>query len=249
MQTLARELQSLASRLDRLSVVPSQQANRGGRGRRRRPRRANPATTPGTDATPTQSSLAVSQNGGRRRRNRGGRAGGNINVATGDVIITKAELVTTVKLDANKSTVKGHIDIIPESFPFLKNFFSSFDRVKFQSLKFYWKPFVGTTYGGALAMGVDWDWALSDADRSKISALSPTVSLALWEDGERRYPLTLPKNRLQSRAWYMPRASDWQDKGPGKILYTADGSSSSSSVTLGDIWVKYTVVLSGTNPT
>lgn len=247
MQALARELQSLASRLDRLSVVPSQQANRGGRGRRRRARRST-ATTPGTDATPTQSSLAVNQNGGRRRRNRGGRQSGNVNVNTGDVIITKAELIQTVKLDANKTLYKSHIDIVPDSFPFLKNFFSSFDRIKFQSLKFYWKPFVGTTYGGALGMGVDWDWALSDADRSKISSLSPNVSQALWEDGERRYPLILPKNRLQSRAWYMPRASEWQDRGPGKVLIAADGSSSSSAVTLGDVWVKYTVVLSGTNP-
>lgn len=245
MQAFARELQSLASRLDRLSAG-SQQANRGGRSRNRRGRGA---TTPGTDATPTQSNLSVGQTRGRRRNRRGrARGGGNINVNTGDVIITKAELITTVKLPANSASVKGHIDIIPDSFPFLKNFFSSFDRVQYQSIRFYWKPLVGTTYGGALAMGVDWDWALSDADRTKISALSPSTSMALWEDGEKKYPLILPKNRLQSRSWYLPRADQWQDKGPGKVIYSVDGTSTKSEYTVGDLWVKYTVVLSGTNP-
>lgn len=239
MQALARELQSMASRLDKMTV--SSRSTR--RARNRKPK----ANNLGASVSAVQPSLTVNQNGGRRRRkNKRGNAS-RLNVSTGDVIITKMELIKTVKLEANKSTTSNHIDLIPDTFPWLKNFFNSFDRLRFEACKFYWKPLVGTTYGGAISMGMDWDWAATDGDRSKISGFSPNISLPVYADGENR-PLVLPKNRLQSRLWYTPRQGEYTDKGPGKVIYCVDGKSDKAEQTIGDIWVKYTVTLSGTNP-
>lgn len=248
MQAFARELQSMASRLERLSAGTSQRPSRGsGRSRRRRGRGAN--STPGAETTPTQPSLSINQGRGRRR-GRGARVNGptRVSYSTGDVVISKAELITTLKIPANKSQLCGHIDIIPDSFPWMKKFFSSFDKIRYESVRFYWKPLVGTVYGGAISMGMDWDWSNDDSDRSKISGYSPSVTCALFEDGERKYQLILPKSRLMTRAWYIPRASSFEDKGPGKVHYCVDGKTDKTEQTVGDIWVRYTVVMSGTNP-
>lgn len=246
MQAFARELQSMASRLERLSA--GQQQN--GRGAGKKNRRSKGGNTLAANTSSPQPSLSISQGKSKRGRGRGrGRASGLSvpNMSTGDVLITKTELVSTVKLPANSSQVKAHIDVIPDSFPWLKNFFGSFDRIRYESLQFYWKPLVGTTYGGAISMGFDWDWGASDTTRDKISGFSPNRTLPLYADGESK-PLTLPKSRLQSRLWYVPKATNYEDKGPGKVLYCADGKSDKTETTIGDIWVKYTVVLSGTNP-
>lgn len=166
----------------------------------------------------------------------------------GDIAISRQEMVQTIKLASGKTEGGGHVDLAPESFTFLKSLFRSFDRVKWTRMAFYYKPAVGTTYGGLVSIGVDWDYGQADTtDRAQISAYTPNASFAAWSDTQKS-PMVLPAARLMSRTWYLPRATAFQDKGPGKIHWAASGSSETGETTLGELWVDYSVIMSGTNP-
>lgn len=114
-------------------------------------------------------------------------------------------------------------------------------------MRFYYKPAVGTTYGGLVALGMDWDFQGVDVERSKISAFTPSQTMAAWADTESR-AMVLPSDKLMSRNWYTPRSDAWQDRGPGKLHWAVEGTAETGGKTLGEIWVDYTVVMEGTNP-
>lgn len=231
MQALAKELNSLAAKVQALQVQT-----------KRRKRKPRPSPVPGTSGTVVVPRTRVNQGPRRQRRPRAPATA----LASGDVLVTKRELVLTLTLKKGLANAKGHIDVLPDSFPWLKKLFSSFERIRFEKLAFCYSPLVGTTYGGALTMGMDWDWSGDDVDRSKIAAYSPSVTMPLYgTGGTRRF--TLPASRLQSRSWYAPRTSVDVDKGPGRLRWALDGTSDKDSdVTVGDVWVEYTVRLSGT---
>lgn len=158
-------------------------------------------------------------------------------------------MVASLSLEASKAVAKGHIDIVPDSFSFLKGLFKNFDRIQWKTLRFYYKPAVGTTYGGMVAVGMDWDFASSDVERKLISAFTPNFATAAWTDTQNR-PMSLPANRLQSRTWYTPSASgnNWPDKGPGKLHWAIEGTAEAGGKLLGELWAEYSVVMMGTNP-
>lgn len=191
---------------------------------------------------------APTQKKSRKRRKKLGLGSG---VSDDGVIhLHRSELVSSVSLDANASTSKGIVAIKPSSFSFLKNLSSSFDRLRWNSLEFYYKPAVGTVYGGLVSLGVDWDGssAAKDWNRQKISSLTPNSSSAAWADTQAN-PLRLPTNKLQSRLWYTPNTgSDLNDQGPGNLVWAVDGKSDSSKFTVGEIWAKYSVTMAGTSP-
>lgn len=160
--------------------------------------------------------------------------------------------MATVTIAANKSASSGHVNIIPDEMGFLASLFKSFDRVRWGKCHFYYKPAVGTTYGGLITIGVDWDFASTAETREKVATLTPAASFAAWADTEGK-PMILPANRLQSRAWYTPRSTsgatmDWRDRGPAKVFWAASGSTATAAQTLGELWCEYTATLSGTNP-
>lgn len=190
--------------------------------------------------------MAVSAPAKKRKRRKRKTGGGSVSTMNSDgtVRLSRSEFVSTISIPSGARSVTGHIDLLPDSFPFLKSVFRSFDQYRFEKLQVYYKPVVGTTTGGAVAFGMDWDWASTDVLRVNISSFTPNCSTAAWQDTESR-PLILPLSRLQTRAWYMPRATEYVDKGPGKIHFAADGP---ASTTLGELWVRYQVVMAGTNP-
>lgn len=197
-----------------------------------------------------QSKPASPQQPSRKRRNKKKTRAAKSGVSSeGTITLSRTELLTTLKLAKSSSTVSGNVDILPSSFPFLKGVSKSFDRIRWNSIRLYYKPAVGTTYGGLVSFGMDWDWATNTTDRATVNSLTPNFSCAAWHDSESR-PMVLPPNRLQSRAWYTPNGdANWVDKGPGRIRYAADGTSDTSKdVTLGEIWIKYSCTMQGTNP-
>lgn len=171
----------------------------------------------------------------------------SVNSNDGSVTMSRKELLSTVKMPANATEATGHIDLVPDSFAFLKTVFSSFDRVRWTRIGIHYKPAVGTSYGGLVSFGMDWDFQSADVNRAKISGFTPNATIAAWGDTEKT-PMTLPQNRLQSRAWYLPRATSWEDRGPGKIHWAANGTKANTETTLGEFWVTYTVLMYGTNP-
>lgn len=230
-EQLRRELQALTDKMNNLSVAKK-------RKRSRRKKTSGIAPVPGTSAVAQVQSL------GKKARRRRGQPSA---VGEGEIVFSREELIRTLTLPVGKATVTDYIDIIPVNFRFLKSIGAVFERIQWLSLQVYWKPAVGTTYGGLVTYGVDWDFqGGTSLTRAQISCYTPTVSHALWQDAQRT-PMVLPPARLKGRNWYTPDSGDDVDKGPGRILIAADGQSSTvGSVPLGEIWACYKVKFSGT---
>lgn len=179
----------------------------------------------------------------RKRRRRAGPS--TVASNEGSITISRCELCSEVSVKASaKDGVKGHVDILPDSFPYLKTLFKSFDRLMWRKLHFYYKPAVGTTFGGLFSMGFDWDWSTGDVSREKISALTPNMACAAWNDTEKS-PLALNAGKLN--VWYQPRSQEYVTRGPGRLDYALVAATDKDLV-VGEIWVSYTVAMYGTNP-
>lgn len=183
----------------------------------------------------------------RRQRKRKNNVANNTMAQDGAITLTRTELIDSLRIPANSSAAHGHIDIIPDSFSFLKNLFKSFERLRWKKFNVYYKPAVGTSYGGLVTVGVDWDFSGTGDTRTQVASYTPTFTVAAWADNQNR-PMVLPPNRLQSKNWYTPRSDDWEDKGPGRLAWAVEGAGNTNEVTLGEIWVAYTVQFMGTNP-
>lgn len=183
----------------------------------------------------------------RRARAAAGRTTGSMQ--DGVITLSRSELVQVVRVEANAATAAGHVDVVPASFAFLKGIGKSFERVRWDSMQFYYKPAVAMTFGGLISMGMDWDFATTDVTREKISSFTPNLTCACWKDTEAQ-PLVLPAARLQSRPWYLPNGDkvDWIDAGPGKLHWAVDTVAPKTATTVGEIWVRYRVTMQGTNP-
>nr|AYP67543.1 hypothetical protein [Blue fish point virus] len=180
----------------------------------------------------------------RRKRKRNNKAPPRTS-EEGSITISRTEMLTELKaLKASAAT--GHVDLTPDSFSFLKGLAKSFDHVKWVKLNIFYKPAVGTSFGGLVSFGIDWDWSTpAGADRKKISALTPNVSFAAWSDTQAK-PLALPVSKLQAMPWYSPTATSWPLKGPGKLHWSAAAVTEDRVV--GELWASYTVKMTGTNP-
>lgn len=223
-------LNNMQRRPKRSKKANGGQARPRARPRRRKPRRTGP--TPGTTGVAQVTPLA-----------RG--------LAAGDVVVSRSELLTTV------STSVATAILHPSNFPWLANLAKVFERYRFVTLQLEYRPLVGTTTAGSVAMGVDWTTSsmalvssptgqlylkgYKAADRTDILALTPSADTPVWQ----RIPrIAVPSGLLQSRLWY-----DTSTPGSGAVIpdyapgYVASVSSADKA---GEVWVHYKVHLSGT---
>lgn len=233
-ERLRREVQSLTDRLKKCGMdAGTKKAKRRKRG------------TAGSQVTPGATSTLVEvPSTGRRRRGRRAKRG----TMEGEIVISREELVRSLTVKASKTSAIDYFDLLPENFEYLKQISTAFERVQWMSCQLFWKPAVGTTFGGLVTYAVDWDSDLgANVGRAKLSAYTPVVSHAVWQDSQKT-PLVLPPSRLMSRTWYLfsHSSADVVDKQPGRIGIAADCSASNSDVLLGEMWVRYSVKFSGT---
>lgn len=159
------------------------------------------------------------------------------------MVIQRSEHLAVVSLDANARTAKGSVLMTPGNMSFLKSLWNSFDRIRWESITIKWVSAVGTTYGGLIGYGCDYTCALKDKDlsRTTIAALTPNKSHAVWLANT----MVVPKKMLQTRLWYLDEGDDI-DKAPFKLVWAVDGTASGTASTVGEFWVTYKVILSGT---
>lgn len=158
----------------------------------------------------------------------------------GVMTISKRELLQELVVPAAKTNTYL-IELTPLSYPFLKTVMGSFERYRYKRLAFFYKPAVGTTVGGLVAMGIDWSFSYTTAKtRAAIAALSPSHSFSVWTDTESK-KMVLEQSRLNSRAWYADNGEK-TDKSPGQLVVAI----TSDPGTVGEIWVDYTVDFMGT---
>lgn len=176
----------------------------------------------------------------------------------GEVVISRSEMVVSVTTGST-ANVGGAFILDAINFSWLANLAKAFERLRWLSLAIEWRPAVGTTTDGTIALGVDWGsssadtlqlrrglWGLhASVDRKEVLACTPNSDSPLWQPVKM---MQLPVSRLQSRDWYeIPVNTSTKvavyDRAPGSVVYYATAG---ASKTCGEIWVHYTVLMSGT---
>lgn len=211
--------------------------------KRQRRRRATAPAVPSGSSQPGLVSVPVKT--GKRRTKKSKLS---VQAGQGTLTLSRREFMRTVKVGAAGAVLLDYVDIVPSSFSFLKQF-TMFDRVKWNKLHVFYKPGVGANYNGFVSYGVLWGFdKAKPSDRAGISSLTPNMSHAVWVDGEAR-PLICPAQKLQTRPWFTPDDDDSVEKGPGRIIIAAESPSNTASAAsiVGEIWVDYSVVLTGSS--
>lgn len=221
---------------------------RRGRRRRRRGARRGGNTQP---VLPTPSALVASASGlpqraprRARRRQRNGVIP-RLPLTQGEVTLSRSERFQ----DVTKAT---NWTLHPHNLPWLANLVKAFDMVRWDRAIIEYRPLVGTTSDGAVAVGFDWaqkevvtvDGRLAaavgkDPTRDNALACTPCFDIPFW--GTRQ--MHLEPSRLRQRNWW-PAVSDVKDLAyPGSVLVVP---STAYTTAKGEIWLHYTVTLSGT---
>jgi len=103
---------------------------------------------------------------------------------------------------------------------------------------------VGTTYGGLVTIGIDWNSSKLATARSDVAAYSPSATCAVWSDMSPS-PLVLTQAKLMTRKEFISGADAKVDRGPGTVVIGVS-IPKADQVTLGEIWISYSATLSGT---
>lgn len=231
--------------LSRCQIQPPASRNR------RRKRRAGPqagAVPLGAPPGPAPRPASVGQGAGRRRRRirRRTQGGPMADPRSGDVIISKTEILGSVDIKASGKAASGHFDLVPDSFPWLKAVFKGFERVRWTSVRVWWVSKVPATVGGTVCMGIDWDGTGNPDSVAKMASYSPNRSCPVYASSQ-SCNIIVPADRLRGRLWYTPLTGDWPDKSPCYIRYALEPSTAPDKDTsYGYIYCSYTCVLSGT---
>lgn len=165
----------------------------------------------------------------------------------GCVRLRRTELLTTFKLPANKASAVGRVPISVENLPYLKRFGALFERYSVFMVKFTFRTACPSTQGGRIMMGFDYASLFDkDLDRTKISQLSPSISQVVWRD----FSFNLAPSHLMSRKYYsIGGEADKADRQIGILHYSLDLSASQNvEVTVGEVWIEYSVCLMDPRP-
>lgn len=183
----------------------------------------------------------VTSNNGRKRGRRN--ANRSNNKSGPSITISRNELLTVVKTDTTGKAVSS-LQIEPANFSYLRNIATSFENIKYNKIHIYYRPAVGTTVDGLITYGVDYGFKdVAGKDRKFVSAFTPSKTQAIWCDSGDK-PLTVPTRMLHGRNQYVLAAKE-SDLTFGSLVYAVDGPVSKNC---GEIWIDYTVTLSGTSP-
>lgn len=187
----------------------------------------------------------------RKRKQKRKRAGPSAPYPSmeGEIRISRAELIDTVKVKKTETTATGYKLISPSEFAFLKKVGAAFARSKWIQLKVYYKPAVGTTYGGLVSLGfmLDPDTSVT-VTRANVVAMTPSATTAAWMDTEDK-PLVLKGTQLATRDWYFHNDANlkYADRAPGMLYWAVDVSAAKDDTVVGEMWLHYTLVMQGTN--
>lgn len=237
------KIDKLANQMKQLAVQPSTSKGKKKKGG------AVAGATPAAVSVPVIISASSSKGGRRRRR---GAAG------AGSIVISRKELLAAITLPATTTEKSDKFVLAPSSFTWLSTLAKSFEDYQWQSLRVWWRPAVGTSTSGMVAIGMDWNFSskgnnkpprLENADaptRAQVVGLTPSMDCAIWQDTTGR-PLTLPSSLMRTRRWFI-LGSATTDLAPGQLVYSVvSDAAPTGGKFLGEIWCSYSVRLFGTN--
>lgn len=129
---------------------------------------------------------------------------------------------------------------------------SCYTRLRWNRVRFEWKPAVGTSTNGIITYGArlmdDRARNAKPKSRQEVSALYPVNDHPVWQ----RADMTVSRNLLMSRTWYAIAAgtdadgADRIDVAPGSLEVGLDVTSNDAEMVYGEFWIDYSVTLDGT---
>lgn len=241
---LVGRIANLEGRLSKISVTPNRAAMGKSARKRRRKKKQRAGTGQMTVPAAGQSSKS------------------NVSFSRPlECVIARNEILLDVKLEANKSEVKGviYFSLVTDSklttlVSWLSSFAGLWERVAWLEVEIYWEPACGTTTPGMVTLGVDYDCSTPDIvsiDRAYISQYSPNVSFPVWQFDERGNTIQLRGRALQGRKWYVCNDKstanlEMIEKAPFALVYFVTGKADTAAQTLGLLRYRYKVRFEGT---
>lgn len=169
-------------------------------------------------------------------------------MASGGFRLSKSELLGSIVVPVADKKVIKYYGIVPAEIPWLKTLTSSFELVVWESVRFTYRPAVAMTQAGLVTIGVE--YTDSDKhkpmDRPQTAALTPSTGGPVWKE----HSVSVPKARLQARRAY-PINPDVTGLTLNELympgyLAVAVEAASTADLTVGEVWINYTILLSGT---
>lgn len=111
-----------------------------------------------------------------------------------------------------------------------------YERYRFLSLRIEYVAAIGTTVGGVVTVGMDYDGTMAIVSQAKVSSLNPSFSVPV----HRNRSMTIPPKFLNPQKWLSTRGES--EAHPGAIVVWC---TSNSDETLGLIRCHYTVEFAG----
>lgn len=144
-----------------------------------------------------------------------------------------------------KSPYGDYVDILPENFTVLQGIFKAFEKLRWISMRLEFVSACSATTSGAIVFGIEWDFTAKSEETTfkKVTGYTPSLEGPVRSE---RLVMPLPSVRLQTRDWYTPNLPSGPpiDKGPGRIWWYTNGATAKTVV--GQLYIDYEVLLSGT---
>lgn len=178
------------------------------------------------------------------------RGAGNVYSQANDatVVFTRSEMLEAITV-SDQGTYLKHFKITPATFPLLSKIAQHFDQSQWLAVEVYWTSDVGTTTGGSITYGFDWDPTTAESKnktRAAITALTPSHTGAVYRQTDTA-PLKAPKNQLDTLKWY--KHNDATASADSNLIAPCTVSvmaSSTPKLAIGVLWCRYRIRLRGT---
>lgn len=138
---------------------------------------------------------------------------------------------------------------------FLGKLADCYTRLRWNSIRFEWRPAVGTSTNGIITYGVrlmDDRGTHLPKSRAEVSGLYPVCDHPVWQ----KSAMPVARSLLMSRNWYATpvastgdppagTAADPIDMAPGTLCVGLSAVTPAAAVA-GELWIHYSVTLDGT---
>lgn len=159
--------------------------------------------------------------------------------------VVHSELLVNIQLAADKDTVSGYVELVPDSTTSLAGHFKAlgniYERFQWHSCTLEYFGAVGSTVGGVVAIGIDYDQDTKlTIDLPAIVAMSPNAQVAAWK----KVSIRVPATRMQAQKWVSTEVAHINEGFLGKLGFYASCPDSKGKL-LGYVKLHYDVTFSG----
>lgn len=189
---------------------------------------------------PRQRARSRSRSRSRSRARNMQQAMGGVGSSQAVVKLTSEEILCT--LQAATDTFSKVVSIRPggegNSAAHISALAKIYERMQWHSVQIHYVSSVGTTVGGSVAIGIDWDADKANLTLANVAAMTPSRQFPAHSAAT----LTIPAAALSSQRWYSTE-NDTEAPHPRVCIYAAGGDLANKG--FGYLRISYSVSFAG----